>query len=146
MELEQTSQPFDVPPDKRPRLPEPPPVSLVAVADVSLPGVNGLERELDTFYVGLLRFERDEDLAQICYRAENFRLRFEPHERRPDRDGVRPVGIAIESFAEITSKLNEREIEYTLQLGLTPGEHSVLLRDPAGNWVELFDGGFASGF
>jgi hypothetical protein len=146
MELEQPDKSFEVPPDARPRIPEPPPVSLIAVADVSLPSVCGMERELDAFYVGLLRFERDLDVEQITYRAENFRLRFGLCERRPNREGVRPVGIAIENFTEITSKLIEEQIEYTLQRGLTPGEHSVLLRDPAGNWIELFDRGLASGF
>ena len=146
MELEPTENSFEIEPDKRPHIPEPLPVSLIAVADVTLPTVAGIERELDGFYVGLLQFERDADVEQISYRAENFRLRFELSERRPERDGVRPVRIAIANFAELPSKLNELEIEYTLQRGLTPGEHSVLLRDPAGNWVELFDGGIASGF
>ena len=146
MELEETDKSFDVPKDARPRIPEPPPVSLVAVADVSLPGVNGIERELDDFYIGLLRFEREENPHQICYRAENFRLRFEPCERRPERDGVRPVGIAIQNFREIRPMLDEKEIEFTWQRGMTPGQDSLLLRDPAGNWIELLDGGLASGF
>jgi hypothetical protein len=146
MELEQTEKPFDVPPDRRPHIPEPPPVSLVTVADVLLPSIAGLERELDAFYVGLLRFERDADVESIIYRAENFRLRFEIFERLPEREGLRPVGIAIENFAEIASKLNELEMEFTLQRGLTPGQDAVLLRDPAGNWIELFDRGLANGF
>jgi len=145
MELEQTDKAFEVSQDRRPRIPEPPPVSLVAVADVWLPSVCGLERELDDFYIGLLRFERDVQVEEICYRAENFRLRFELCECRPQREVVRPLGIAIEGFADITPKLDEEEIEYTLQRGLTPGGNSLLLRDPAGNWVELFDRGLASG-
>ena len=44
--------------DARPKLPEPPPVTLVSVQDVRLPTVAGLERLLDEFYAGLLRFER----------------------------------------------------------------------------------------
>jgi hypothetical protein len=146
MELEETDKSFEVPPDKRPHIPEPPPVSLIAVADVVLPSVAGLERELDAFYVKLLRFERDAEVEVIVYRAENFRLRFELFERLPERDGVRPVGIALESFREFPSKLTELDIEFTLQRGLTPGQDTLLLRDPAGNWIELFDRGLASGF
>jgi hypothetical protein len=46
--------------DKRPILTEPPPVQLVAVADVVLPMPPGTESALDEFYIGLLRFERDD--------------------------------------------------------------------------------------
>ena len=37
----------------------------------------------------------------------------------------------------VIEKLNQLEIEYARQKGLGPGEESVLLRDPAGNWVEV---------
>jgi hypothetical protein len=58
MELEPVTTPFVRPEDCRPRIIPPPPVQLVAIADVMLPGVAGLEREFDAFYVGLLRLER----------------------------------------------------------------------------------------
>ncbi|HEX8914051.1 MAG TPA: hypothetical protein VF796_17010 [Humisphaera sp.] len=52
---------FVPPADRRPTLPEPPPVRLVAVADVVLVCPPGVEREMDAFYVGLLRFEREDE-------------------------------------------------------------------------------------
>jgi hypothetical protein len=38
---------------------------------------------------------------------------------------------------EAEKKLIELELEYTRQRGMTPGEESLLLIDPAGNWIEL---------
>ena len=46
--------------DRRPLIPEPPPVKLVTVEDARLPASAGLERELNAFYIDLLKFERDE--------------------------------------------------------------------------------------
>src|SRR5688572_7744007 len=44
--------------DRRPRMPEPLPVRVLAVEDVRLPATAGLEPQLDDFYVGLFGFER----------------------------------------------------------------------------------------
>ena len=138
MELEESSIPFDPTPDRRPHMPEPPPVRLVAVADVEAETVAGRELEMDAFYVGMLEFERDAaDGDAITYRAENFRLIFKVIERPTERDDMRPVGINVRSLPAVIEKLNQLEIEYTRQKGLGPGEESVLLRDPAGNWVEV---------
>jgi len=146
MELEETDKPFVVPADTRPHMPEPPPVSLVAVGDVEMPAVAGIERKLDGFYVGLLGFERDPDTQNIVYRADNFRLRFQIQECLPERDLLRPVGIAIEDYGQMLQKLNDREIAFTVEKGLTPGQETLLLRDPAGNWIELSNRSLASGF
>jgi hypothetical protein len=112
-------------------------VQLVAVADVMIPTVAGLEKELDSFYVGLLRFERDPVTQEVIYRAENFRLRFHVHECPQSRQDMRPIGIAIPSLAEIIEKLTDLEIEFIRQRGISPAQESLLLRDPAGNWIEL---------
>lgn len=58
MELADAPDRFDPRPDRRPPIPEPPPVRLVAVADVVILAGAGVERELDALYVGVLRFER----------------------------------------------------------------------------------------
>lgn len=138
MELDEASEKFNAPPDRRPRLAEPPPVQLVAVADVELPGVAGRELAMDAFYVALLGFERDAAAGHdLVYRAENFRLRFRILERPEPRDDLRPVGVTVPSLPAIVERLTEREIEFLRQRGFGPGEESLLLRDPAGNWVEI---------
>ena len=120
-----------------------PPVRLVAVEDVRLPTPPGLGEQLDSFYVGLWQFERDvtEGGGAIVYRAENVRLRFEVvADQKPiERETLRPQGIEVLSLAEAELKLVEAEHEYIRQRGLTPGQESLLLQDPAGNWIELFE-------
>ena len=68
--------------DRRPRMPEPLPVKLVAVADVRLLSAAGLERRLDAFYVGLFGFERSPDESDRHGTARN-----RSEERRPLRPG-----------------------------------------------------------
>jgi hypothetical protein len=186
-------------PDRRPRVPEPLPVRLVAVDDVRLPATAGLERELDAFYVDLLGFAREggpprprrpvepplgmspepgrltalppmglglrhreelrreeartavatvqpaasptapADRAGPVYEADNFRLRFEIVEGLVVRESLRPLGIEVPSLAEAEAKLLGAEIEHTRQRGLAPGQESIVLLDPAGNWVELVE-------
>jgi hypothetical protein len=127
--------------DGRPRMDEPPPVKLVAVEDVRLPTRPGIDADLDAFYVGLWQFERDKEQPGIVYRAENVRLRFEiiADQKPIERETLRPQGIEILSLAEAELKLIETEREYIRQRGLTPGQESLLVQDPAGNWIELFE-------
>jgi hypothetical protein len=47
--------------DRRPLIPEPPPVRLLAVEDVVIEAPAGTERELDALYVEVLKFERLDD-------------------------------------------------------------------------------------
>jgi hypothetical protein len=127
--------------DARPRMPEPPPVSLVSVQDVRLPVVAGLERELDAFYGDLLGFERVEGSADRgegpVYRAENHQLCFFVVEVPPERQNCRPLGILTPHFAEIADRLGELKIEHELVRGLSAGEDGILLQDPTGNWIAL---------
>ncbi len=117
---------------------EPPPVNLVSVEDVRRSTRPGLVEQLDQFYCGLWEFTK-EDL--LVYRAENFRLRFtEVLDQNPiERDAIRPQGILVHSLRDAEKKLVEAEREYFRQRGLGAGQYSLLCRDPAGNWVELFD-------
>ena len=126
-------------PDRRPRMDEPLPVRLVAIADVMLPVIAGLEVDLDRFYVGLLEFVRDADPRQLVYHADNFALRFVVRELLPQRGEYRPVQIEVQSLLIAEQKLMEAKIEYVRQRTLTPGEESLVLLDPAGNWVELVE-------
>ena len=138
MDLDEPSIEFKPVIDKRPLMPEPPPVSLVAVEDVHLPAPAGLETQLDGFYAGLLKFEReDAEQGQIAYKAANFRIRIEVMESPADRQDFRPTGIDVPSLGLLERELIDREIEYEWQKGLTPGNETLLLRDPAGNWVQI---------
>jgi hypothetical protein len=132
--------------DRRLRVPEPLPVKLVAVADVRLLSAAGLERKLDAFYVGLFRFERAPDEsdrhaadATISYRAENFTLHLAVQEPPVRRSDLRALGVEVPSLAALEEKLIEAEQEYERQRGLLPGERSIVLIDPAGNWVQAVE-------
>jgi hypothetical protein len=128
--------------DRRPRMAEPLPVKLVSIEDVRLPALAGVEVELDRFYVGLLEFARDDSMAgagELVYRADNFAIRFVIQELLPRRGEYRPTQIEVQSLLVAEHKLIEGKIEYTRQKTLTPGEESLVLLDPAGNWVELVE-------
>src|SRR6266550_5639137 len=138
IELEEPSG-IEPVPDRRARMEEPLPVRLVAIADVTLPVIAGLEVELDRFYLGLLEFLRDTDLRQLVYHADNFALRFVVRELLPERGEYRPLQIEVQSLLVAEQKLRDAKIEYVRQKTLTPGEESVVLLDPTGNWVELVE-------
>lgn len=125
--------------DRRVRMPEPLPVKLVTVDDARLAAAHGLEVELDGFYVKMLGFERDASAEPITYHAENFRIIFDGVEPPVDREDMRALGIEVRSLAAAEQKLIDAEIDYLRQKSLTPGHDSLLLRDPAGNWIELFE-------
>jgi hypothetical protein len=138
MELEQSTTPFKPIHDKRPIIPPPLPVRLVAIDDVAAVTRAGLEDNLDAFYVQMLQFERDLN-EPLTYHADNFDLRFSIVETLPDRDDMRPIGIEVQSLQEAEAKLIERELEYTRQRGLLSSDTSLLLVDPAGNWVAIVE-------
>jgi hypothetical protein len=123
--------------DRRQRMDEPLPVKLVSVEDVRMPAPSGVEVQLDAFYVGLLGFEHVPPETELHYRAENFTLHFELRERPVEHDDLRPQGIEIPSLAEMELKLIEGEYEYVRQRGVMPGTETIVMRDPAGNWIEL---------
>jgi hypothetical protein len=123
--------------DRRPLLPEPPPVLLELVADAHLPAVNGSEKALDDFYIALLQFERDEKSHGLVYKAENFRLIFDLSETPAARPDFRLLGIVVKSLSLLVENLREAEIEFTEQRGLAPAEHYLILQDPVGNWLRI---------
>ena len=125
--------------DRRPRMDEPLPVKLVAVEDVRMPAPAGVEVQLDAFYVDLLGFERIPPETELNYRAENVGLRFELQERPVEHENLRPQGIEIPSLAEAELKLIEGEYEYVRQRGVVLGTETIVMRDPAGNWIELIE-------
>jgi hypothetical protein len=140
MELESVQTPFSLDPDRRARIPEPPPVRLLTVDDARLPAAAGAEIPLDEFYGKLLGFERQPGSEFPVYRAENFRLRFDVVEPPISRDDFRPLRIEVPSLELTEQKLIDADIQYARQRGLTPGQETLALLDPAGNWVEIADG------
>ena len=138
MELEEPTGTFKPVRDPRPPAYEPPPVRLLAISDVHLAAVAGLERDLDAFYVGLLKFDRDTDDADhIAYRAERWRLVFDVVERPPAREDYRPVMVEIPHFTDFLNALAEQQIEFERQKGVAPGVETAFLQDPAGFWVSV---------
>lgn len=136
--LEATEGGFKAPADRRVRMDEPLPVNLVAVADVRALGRTGLEADLQRFYVGMWGFEPAmADEGELAFGAENFRLILEMQEGLIEREDLRPIGVEVRSLAEAEQKIIDTEIEYQRQRGVQPGTESILLQDPAGNWVEL---------
>lgn len=71
------------------------------------------------------------------YRAENHRVCFHVIEPPSERDSLRPLGIEVPSLTSARLQIEQMEIEYTRQRGLYPGQDSLLLQDPGGNWVEI---------
>jgi hypothetical protein len=139
MELEPSTRTFTQRPDRRPRVPEPLPVRLVTIDDARLPAAAGLEPQLDAFYVRVLGFVRDDAGEQISYRADNFTLHFDVKEPPLRREDVRALGVEVPSLADLELKLIEAELDHTRQRGLLPGEESIVLMDPAGNWLTVVD-------
>lgn len=138
MQVEDPSFEFEPRHDRRPRLPEPLPVRLIAVNDVRLEAPAGRERQLDAFYVGLVGMERADPAGEpIVYRAENLDLHFDVLEPPIPRDDFRRLRLEIRSLGEAELKLIEAKIEYVRRRGLVAGDESLLLQDPADNWVEL---------
>ena len=141
MELEPASTDFSPVDDSRPKLWPPLPVTLVAIADVTLPATAGLEKALDGFYVRLLGFEREENPAEsgrlLIYRAENFRLNIVINERPARREDFKPLGVVVQSLAELVQKANDAAVVFTRQRGLFAGNESLIFSDPAGNFVEV---------
>ena len=141
MELEE-SKTFSTPPaDRRPRIPEPPPVRLVTIDDAHLPAAAGTEVQLDTFYVDLLQFEREPEFHFPVYRSENFRVLFDVLEPPIGRENFRPLGIEVPSLWVIEQKLLNEQTKYVRHRGLMPGHGSLLLLDPAGNWIQIEERG-----
>jgi hypothetical protein len=134
------------PPDRRPLMPEPPPVRLVAVEDVQAKAPAGAETALDDFYVTMLQLERENSLSssqdsadEIVYKAENVRLRLVVREPPLAHADMRPIGVEVRSLALTEAKIVERELEYERLKALVAGQDTLMLRDPAGNWIAIIE-------
>ena len=138
MELEKPSIEFPrAPEDKRLKVPEPPPVRLIAVEDVTLEATAADAGKLDDFYIGLLKFERDTKADGIVYKAENVRLQFIIQPAPALRDDLRAIGVEVPSLADMELLLMDRKMPFTKERSLVLGHMTFLLRDPAGNWLRI---------
>jgi len=130
-------RPFSLAPDRRPLVPQPLPTRLVAVDDVHLPAAMQLSGNLDHFYETLLGFAREAHEAAIVYRAENFRLIFDVSSVPREREELRPLNIEVLSLRDTEQRLIDAEVAYERIRGLNAGADTLLVRDPAGNWVSI---------
>jgi len=139
LELEPANPEYQPVIDRRPRVPEPLPVRIVAIAPVRLPAPAGAELALDAFYVGMLQMERIGPETELIYRADNYELRFDVKDRPVLHESLRALLIEVPSLREAEQKLIDAEMVYTRQRATAPGTESIVLLDPAGNWVELVE-------
>jgi len=139
LELEPGNPEYQPVVDRRPRMPEPLPVRLVSIAPARLPAPAGAELQLDAFYVGMLGLERVGPETELIYRAENYELRFDVKDRPLTHESLRALVIEVASLREMEEKLTQAEMVYSRQRGMAPGTESIVLLDPAGNWVELVE-------
>ena len=123
--------------DRRPRMPKPILVRLIAVEGAHLYTTADVLSDLDWFYRDLLQFQAESQKSANVYRAENVRLHIHIVQVPPERHDFRPLGIEVPSLIDTEHLLVENEIEFEIQKSLTPGHRKLLLLDPAGNWVEL---------
>ena len=138
MELEEPTAKVKLPPDARPFMLEPPKVRLIAIADMALEAPAWQHGDLVDFYVGLLKFERDdEDKENLAFKAEKFRLVYRPVEAISPRDDYRAIGIETPLINEFVQGLIDREIAFQWQKGTAPGIEVAFLQDPAGYWVSV---------
>jgi len=137
MELDKPDFEFIPPTDRRPTIPEPPPVRLVAVEDITLPATAEESSKLDAFYVGLLRFERDAKDDGLVYKAENAKLKFRIVGPDVLREDMRAIGIDVPSLRDLELLLVDKEWPFEKERGIMLGQMTFRLRDPAGNWICL---------
>jgi hypothetical protein len=135
MELEPSTG-FEPLIDTRPRVEQPLPVRLVAIADVHLRAPAGAEPALDALYIGILAMARVTESC-LAYWTENFRVVFDIVEGIVIHEDYHPLALEVPSLADIERRLTEAEYEHTRQRGLTPGQESLLLTDAAGNWLRI---------
>jgi catechol-2,3-dioxygenase len=133
-----------VPPvDVRPLIPIPPPVRLVAVEDVLVHAGDldpALRAKVEDFYVRLLGFElRERDIDRLVLQGETHRLiyDFASPQPPPPADGYRFIGLEVPTFRDLEPRLRDAEVEYERQRGIHPGADKLVMRDPAGQWLEV---------
>jgi hypothetical protein len=128
-------EPRKLPPLKVQRPPLVPVDALVAVADVRLAASDVPAKVLRHFYEAVIGLKFVE--------ADGERLVFTQHRRRilleRERGVPGQVGFIVRDFGESLLRLRDHSVPYELlhtDAGLT---RSALVRDPAGNWLQLVE-------
>lgn len=138
MDLEQPDFQFTLPADRRARVPVPPAVQLLAVADVTMDVAPGKAKPVAEMFVALLQFEvESRDETQIVLRSGNARLIVREFKQAKPREDLMPLRLVVPSLASLRMRLGEMRIEYSYQRGITPGQRQVVFQDPAGGFVEV---------
>lgn len=138
MELEPAPDGFEFTVDRRPRMDEPVPVRLVAVADVCLLTPPDKHEALHQFYVTHLQFAPHPQ-ERLVFQASNHSIRFQEQDIPVAYLDLKPLMIEVRSLPETEQKLYAAEIDYTRQKHVVYRHESLLLRDPGGNWIELVE-------
>jgi hypothetical protein len=121
--------------DERRVMPEPPPVRLVAISDVTVIARPGHDEELIALYCDVFGMLRD-DGRPLRVRAENFSITFEPGDVPIEHSTLRPIGVEVPSLAMLEEKLIDAGIEHLRQQSVQAGQEAILILDAGGNWVE----------
>lgn len=125
---------------------EPPPVRLVAVEDVRVDAPVDSQAALNEFYGDMLKFNREyADGDVVVFGAENFRLLIRLVDPPVLRDDLRPILIEIPDLLAMENALVARKIDYQRIRRLTLAHASLVLMDPARNFVELLEYRSATG-
>ncbi len=135
LELEQPSFEFVPQLDDRPKMAQPIPVEIEAVDDLHLPAHRGDARKMHLLYRDILEFVPLAGVAHLAYQADNFAIHFDIGSS--ERPGYRAVRVIVRSLADVERHLAEAQFEYERQKGLAPGEETLVLQDPDGNWLEI---------
>ncbi len=124
-------------------MPEPPPVRLMAIADVHLPATRGCEQALDAFYVTLLAFERETTHDGFpIYHAEKHAVAFDLLDPPIERDRLPMTGVEVQSLYLLERALIDREYPYERVRSVEVGIEQIVLADPAGNWLVISERSF----
>jgi len=103
------------------------------------------------FYVGMLGFMLDRQMGPAFARVERDDLQLWlsgplSSAARPMPDGRQPVAggwnrlvIEVDDIAATSARLREAGIHFRNEIVAGPGGQQILLEDPAGNPIELFE-------
>jgi len=135
MPIEWEYPPAGLPPLKIPTPPVAPVEALLAVAEVRLSAGDIPPKLLRQFYEGLLGLQFVD--------ADGGALRFS-HQRRTivlarDAHGPGQVAFLVKDFSDVLLRLRDQGVALDLLHADAGMSRIAILRDPAGNWVQLVE-------
>lgn len=132
--------------DLRPVMPEPPPVRVIAVENVTLVAPAKHARAIDHLMTAVLPLvkevptrQADVDAGAIgVYQAENVRVVYLAREEPPPSPR-HILQLELADLRGLRQRLQDAEIEYELSKRLMPGDVRVAFLDAAGNPIEVLE-------